>query len=355
MSKKSLFVIAIGPAGSGKGYVYKPMIEHLISQFGDNINVSKFYSTNIDEYVERNETYIRNTIDITNRELLNDPSVVNTIRNLNSIDECSQITNYMIDNKDSICNGKSNNKFIDSLLNATKLYSENYMTVRKPFEIINDANLDLWIADKKNIYFETTGFGGIDWLFKYTNLSNQSIRNDYRIIMVYPFVPAKTIVARAMYRFISRVNLYLDSGLDIDQYVTGVITKQTFNDSVFESPRIPYLVCEDNSLYNSIPKIQLNIANYMKQCQINNNNNLDLFLLYDNVKATPILTVHLGCDVKLTHSIQCPTLKSIIEMYGNEIQHQLIDLFNQLSNSCTVTKGGYTASYMKHIKKYIDY
>lgn len=354
---KSLFIVMIGPAGSGKGYVEKYVREYF-NQINIQINDTFEYAL-IDNYVEIDESFIRESLMLT-QNLVNQPQLSSYIRKLNDFNFCNQeIATYNNRCQDS-------HIMLNLLEDYSKQYTDAYFKSRKNWNDVLDANIKLWLSQRKNIIFETVGTNNFDWLFNYPNAYfNEHNRNDYIVCLVYPYVDSKTILTRALHRYGSSVHDFItfyNEHKSVDNYVNLIKNGVVINHKQYKPPRYIRLFCDKFSLMLGIKQIHDNIANYISHCYLNNNNYLDMILIYDNTRNTPILQYDLTCQQQ---NIYCSDVVNNFEDY--DMSDNLKNIMLQLSQSCKksppksdinvtdvndMVGGYYKMKYLKYLNKY---
>lgn len=318
---KSLFVIMIGPAGSGKGYI-EGYIRNHFKKSPIEINPDNFEYALIDDYIEIDGEYINNVIAVTS-ELIQNDGVRRYITKLGNYEHClDQINNY-VENKDVDTVNK-----INMLDDYSVKYTQLYFSARKKYDVTLDDNLAMWLSLRKNIIFETTGNNSLDWLFTSGSFLNQYNINDYIVCMAYPYVTNEVILSRSLHRFASRVCdfVYYHDNNQTDIYYELVKNKVLVNkNQILKPPRYVQLFGSKYSLEQTISSIQANIANYIERCDVNNNNYIDVFLIYDNRKNMPLLKYDLSCKHK---QIYCADITDSLEneKVNNKFKKVLIDI-----------------------------
>lgn len=147
--------------------------------------------------------------------------------------------------------------------------------------------MNIWLKNRENIVFETTGYNNFDWLFKYTFLSDPQVRNDYKIVIVYPYVEKNIILVRALFRFYTRIKdliLYAnfnDNDLNINELTNNIKNSNKINGKILRVPRLPILFDGPFSLNESVNVIQKTLADYIINC--------DNIIMYNNLEESPQL------------------------------------------------------------------
>lgn len=328
---KSVFIITIGPAGSGKSSIIGKLMKY-INKYYHNINPDNYESASIDDHVEKDENYIR---DISNT-IVNDIFLDNDIKDY--VIKNSHKQNSDIEIENYINNHKAG---IDSLNSITQKMTNIYMEIRKGYYDTNNNNLKNWINERKNIIFETTGQNSLDWLFDGDFFTKDNI-DDYLIIMAYPYVEKKEILSRALNRFAKRVkfiydNYYHNGIFDVEEYIRDVTNKRTINNIRTEPPRLPFIFYGTNPLTLSVDAIQNNIIGIMKKCIKTDDNKsaitdtkirIDKFLAYDVNSRDVKLMIDIDCNNATIDSSYCNDLSKIYDKKNGDffIQNLLLDI-----------------------------
>lgn len=347
----SLFIITFGPAGSGKGYIMDALEKYLKNDNDIKMPLDYKYAR-IDDFIEVDKEYVKNSIDET-INIFSDEHLTNYIDNMGDINNCiTEIDNFLTNNKMS--------QELELLENKSLNYVKIYMDTRRKYNGTVDANINLWLSNREHIIFETTGQNNFDWLYEYTLLSNKDVKNDYKILLIYPYVETKIILARALNRFTTRVNMAKNVGKinsitdtqdeNYIQYINNIVTKTKINNILPESPRLPTLVSGNYSIFYSINNIQNNIANYLNQCE--NDDKVNIILLYDNMQQEPILSVELKCK-KIHFANSCLLLPEFNKKYGNHLTTNLKDAIIYIINHCNQNdsnQNGGNNNYRKYLK-----
>lgn len=299
MTSKPTFIIMIGPAGSGKGYI----LPYIINSLYQNLDRNNFKSSLIDDLIESNQDFIDMSSDC--------------VRKNYSLEELNSLENNIDKIIDAIMNDNKENQEMNKLIDTSKELTDIYFAIRESyhFDKINDNLIKKYIDDSENIVFETTGFGNIKWIFDDTYIG----KNKYNVIMVYPYVNNYDVIRQALSRFINQAKKIILSNKN-------------------HWCRLPNLTM----LYNSISNIQDNIIALLNEC-IDNKIELEYFLLYDNRPKSPekpVKIIFQKCtDGKLSHD----NLKNI-HMFSQSIAD------NTFKNKMKLIKGGNKATYTEYIK-----
>ena len=310
MSAKPTFIIMIGPAGSGKGYIKQPLFDLLIKE-----NIMKnegVVECGIDDLVEAD-------IEFQNK-------VTEYIKNNWTLDEIIFIENNTENIINNIISPASGNFDIVNKLNETATYLYDlYMKLREPHNKINDKTIINSLNELKNIRFETTGMSNFDWLYK--EFLTDNIREKYNIVCVYPYVNDMTVLTQALTRFTIQAKKILDK-------------KQT------APARLPKI----QELFNNITKIQNNYVNYLNQC-IENKNKIDYMIFYDNRQTTPKLVLN-----KICGSLSLDYKKSVSE-FTDPSDNKNINIIKQNFIINKDKLGGKLSNhqYIKYKTKYLKY
>lgn len=279
------FIICIGPPGSGKGYVE----ENLISFFGSDL-ASRLKSARIDDYVEKDLDYVKQSYSLIKQ--LEKNTTINEL-----VEEISK-------------NGINNNlaQSLYNILSQTNCFELLYTKIRNKYNETLDKDINIWLNQRENIIFETTGVNSFDWLFKYTLLSSPDVRKDYTVYLVYPYASIDNIIKRIINRFID-----------------SLINKS--------SPRLPSL---DNVL-ESVPIIQNNISSYLSRCASAQQQNVDKFLLLDNTSSEVIINFNLDCYKSEKSIVDCKAFTSFFYKNSNKITSKLkSEIEHIISDHCSV-------------------
>lgn len=350
-NNKSLFLITFGPAGSGKGYIMPNLLTHIANVHPNIKNIGELKYARIDDFVEVDRMYVENSLALVPTNILSDPSFTSYLQDLVDIKASETEINRNLSN---IATQQFSGNFRKLETLADKYY-ETYTTSRKTYDKTLDDNLIMWLKSRNNIVFETTGQSNFNWLFSFTPLKNEQVLNDYIIILVYPYVASETILARALNRFIVRVDDSIKLGKftkdttshtpEFTRYVENVEYGNRIGNKKVEPPRLPKLLTGEYSLYKSITAIQNTIANYIGECLDTNTSKIDTIMLYDNTKTSPILTVGIKCREMTKLSEQCNDLTSLYEQYGKTFTAQLLEAIENVVRQCPGQKGSsYKAS-----------
>jgi len=356
---KSYFVITIGPAGSGKGYIIEKLVNYINTNMENErvIDIKSFEYGRIDDYIEMDIDYIKASMTTTIEKILKNNDLYNYVQHINDIESCINEFNK----NDNILQSYNNNELLKQLDNLSQDYANNYFNIRKKYNAINDANINVWLHDRRNIVFETTGSFNFDWMFTDENflLSNGEVRKDYNIIVVYPYVDTYIILGRALGRFVKRVNDMLNNGIDMntidnDEIFVNYANKIKMGNTKikFEAPRLPALVKGNYSILSSINAIQKNIAEYINKCNNNVNNNINRLLIYDNQTSDPILSMNLQC-INVNLFSNCNILENFNKKYKHKLSIELVNAINNIYlQHCNNLHGGFYEKYLKYKKKY---
>lgn len=307
--KKSLFVIVIGPSGSGKGYLMNTIIELLLSHNSNILHDAHNYKhVRIDDYVEKDKNYNDESLKIIQEQVLQNKELLEYLKELNT-NGITIINEYLVD--------KPSKNLIELDKVALEL-SNLYFKIREKYDSICDIDLNTLLSERQNIVFETTGQTKFDWLFENTLLSNNNVLNDYMIIMIYPYVTKEVVLIRAIQRFLVGLN--------------SIINENSINASL----RLPVLVTGDKCLLKTIETIQNNIAEYINLCSSRGiDNKINTILLYDNMLKTPILSINLKCNDTLCFSNNnCQELYKFWKDYHNVLSKNLVNSVLNLSKFC---------------------
>jgi len=345
--KKSLFIITFGPAGSGKGYIeeyYKNEIYNKYKNILRHDNFNPYYAL-IDDYIEKDYDY-------------NYKSIEYCRNNIEKIRQTfmSDNNNNNINLAENIIKGNHSEK-IDLANEIGDDLGKIYFDVKKKYNATNDNMININLAKRNDIVYETTGNNKFDWIFEETHLKYDYVRNSYIIIIVYPFVRISKILERACSRFIKRVDK-IDYNNISDNDSLSSFVQQNFLLEDFLPPRLPKL-SGDNSLYGSIKNIQDNISDYMIKCATGTSN-VNEIMLYDN-NNQPVLSIYNKCDSGEYVINKCANIKSFLENNKGNIYPNLQNTINKI---CVENKiysenmnGGnrmYYNKYMKYKSKYIS-
>lgn len=300
---KSVFVITIGPAGSGKSNIINSLKEY-IKMHHNYIKTDNFKSGSIDDYIEKDDEYIKRIVDIITKDIISSETLLNyVIKNSEKKNAEYEIINYSTD--------ENSKRGIDNLNDVTDKMTHVYMDIRNKYSGINDDNIQLWIKRRENIFFETTGYGSLDWLFtKDGYFNNPTTLRDYVIIVAYPYVKKQEILTRALHRFANRVKFFYDHYINqhnnyadsdnIQKYIDDIKNNLIIENIKAEPPRLPFIFFGQNPLSSSIERIQENIINIMGKCIKTNNVNklkIDKFLVYDvNTRDTKLM-IDIDCEI----------------------------------------------------------
>lgn len=170
-------IVTYGPAGSGKGFLRQNYQEWLEEIYGPILR--RIVQLEIDNYVEKDETYIEKATEITT-------GYIRAIRDNKSDDEVTIAQRAAIEAS-----------LHEGLVNDLAAL---YMRVRQFYNAQLDLDLEDAFANGDNVIFETTGANSIKWLLDMAKESSYP----YIITIVYPLVQRKTILGRAEERFLKR-------------------------------------------------------------------------------------------------------------------------------------------------------
>lgn len=338
---KSLFLIIAGPTGSGKGYVQEYTQSYLAGTYDSS---KKLNYALIDDYIETDPVYVYTSLNITKDIIDNNNELVMYISKLADIDNCmSEIKkNIGID-----C--QSNNNF-RKLESTSTLYSSNYFNARRKYDKILNADIKIWLENRENIIFETTGAFNFDWLFTDEFIS-KDIRDDYKICLIYPYVNDEIILSRALHRYALYFNDYIKN-IDNDTYANNIINGDNINGRIYKAPRYVRLTCDNYSLVNIIEKIQYNIAYYIDKCYVGGYHDLDMVIVYNNKKNVPIISLHTKC-INGTN-IKCASLSEILDL---NMGKKLKTVLTNIKLECSQEKQDdlfYYNKYLKYKQKYLQ-
>lgn len=252
---KSLFVISLGPCGSGKSYTMNKISKILLNEYSQILkNSDDFNFARIDDYVEKDSTYTNQILEIINNTMQVDQDLFEYVTNLNANNQIqNEIQTYF-----------TNGELSKNLIKLDKLsvfLTEIYFDTRKKYDLVCDENLNALINKRENIIFETTGKSKLNWLFECTAFKDPIILNDYIIILVYLHVPIDVLLSRVLQRFASNLN----------------------SKSV---PRLPSLITSECSLINSIERIQNNVTSHIFNCVNKCDNKIHKIFLHNNINKT---------------------------------------------------------------------
>lgn len=356
-AQKSLFLITIGAAGSGKGYVMPSLMKFINEQYQNVRDTNKLKYARIDDYIEIDKTFVEESLNHVIKSILPDQELVNYVKSLNNMNvSMDEINNYL--------NTSQLTTNLAKLENLSSEFTKIYFSARKNYDAINDRNLNLWISKRKNIVFETTGQSNFDWIFSNTALNDPNVLKDYIVILIYPYVNKELILARALNRFISRVNDVINLGgftsgttnqePKYNIYVNNITHGNLMNNKKVEAPRLPTLITGQYSLLNSIPVIQNNIADYINKCMQTQDSLVTTILLYDNMTQTPILSVNLNCQKSVKFTGECNNLNVFEKKYGQVLTAKLLSAINNINSVCNnnmnIMQGGNDLYYNKYLK-----
>jgi hypothetical protein len=304
MDIKPVFIIMMGPPGSGKSFLIEPVIRYLNNEL--KTNIVDIIEAKIDDLVQGDERFIRET-----SELIRKRWSIENIREIQS--DPTKITEAIISNNQT--------PITTQLEQTSKLLSEIYFNVREYYNDKNDENIRKHLDQKDNIIFETTGSNKFDWL--YQKFLVGEIRSNYNVILVYPYVSRADVIKHALNRFTIQANKVL----------TGPNTWV----------RLPEL----RSLYMSIDDIQQNFIQLLKRCR-SDKNLLDYVILYDNRPRYPeepkIVLVNL---CKQENIMECSDIINFIKtIEGDKLSYDKL-------KSIECMKGGYYYDYRRYKSKYL--
>jgi hypothetical protein len=333
---KSLFIVAVGPAGSGKGYILEKALVDIKKNIVYNEKKNFNYGL-VDNYVEIDLEFIKKGFAIID----NDESVDKKyLKSLVNMQECNEEINKFTTN--------TQDSQLLTLENLGKQYSNLYFDHRSNGNDVLNFNIKMWLQNRENIVLETTGQNNFEWIFKYSFLSDPLVRNDYIIVVVYPYVNENIILARALNRFAIRTTDYLEySALNMDHYITAVQHRNLVDGKICNAIRFPVLINGDNSLKNTIPQIHNTLAYYINKCSSTDNNveSVDYVLIYDN-NSKPDLIINMRCtneNIALSASVQS-RIQIFSDNYKNYLNQTLKDAISNLQKSDEIIQGG---SYKK--------
>lgn len=200
-----------------------------------------------------------------------------------------------------------------------------YFNIRENHDNSMNSAIRYALKKRENIIFETTGSNKYDWLFEKINKYFLSqIRKDYIIIVIYPYVYNNIILSCALKRFIKRVVLMKENGLNINstnKYIDKY-SKKIFSNELFLPPRLPILSYHKFSLKNSINSIQNNISYYLNKCK-DTTLLSDLIIIYDNTN-TPNIILEFFCKKTIDKNYCSEFIKFISKVYKKKINNNLI-------------------------------
>lgn len=352
---KSVFMITIGPAGSGKSNIIGELKDYINKHYND-INPGIYESGSIDDYVEHDRTYIREIINLIVTDIFLDDKMNGKMDGkINGKMKDYIITNSQKQNSDIEIENYINNQEsgIDLLNDITQKMTNLYMIVRRKYDNENNTNLKKWINERKNIIFETTGQTNLDWLFEGEFFTKDTI-DDYLIIMAYPYVEKKEILSRALNRFAERVKFFYDNYyhnrvFDIEEYIRDVMSNKMVNNKRVEPPRLPFIFYGNNPLTEAVDAIQRNIIGILKKCikvydtkTLKNNTKIrvDKFLAYDVNHRDVKLMIDIDCNNATIDKSYCQDPSKIYDKKNGDhfIQNLLLGidmLCHNVSNSNT--------------------
>ena len=249
MSKK-FFIVMFGPTGSGKGYLQPFIFDYINNTLGPKIYENKLYKSLIDDYVEQDTTFMKES----SRYIIGEWS-------LSEIKSVEKNINVIV--KKIIARKFTKNT--KKLLDTSKTLSDIYFNIRKKYNAQNDRILRKKMTKHYNIIFETTGQSSYDWLFNENGgFLTKERKKGYIVILVYPFVDTHTIIKQAISRFVIQAKRILHSKTHLD------------------FARLPNLV----ALLDSIDVIQDNFSMYLEKCNKDIDIN-DYIMLIDNRNRKP--------------------------------------------------------------------
>ena len=158
---KKLFIITIGPSGSGKEYIEKSLLEHISNQLQDKIdvNINDIMHAKIDDLVETDEDYIKESLSVTQKHWINDEESKKYILMLNNVNYCQDQVQLFNERQHDICANLVNtenleNSFFKKIENVAQQYHNIYFNVRRKYNDILDCKINLWLSERKNIIFD---------------------------------------------------------------------------------------------------------------------------------------------------------------------------------------------------------
>lgn len=346
-SKKSLFIITFGPAGSGKGYIERFLFDSIYANLQDKLyprDTRKQYYARIDDYVDMDFDYNYNVAKYLKENIFSEELYDKHINVIN------QQPDNIINN---IINSSGNLEINNMLKRIAENFTQFYFSRRRYYSTTLDNELNRNLKDRNNIIYETTGISKIDWIFTNTFLKYKQIRDNYYVVIVYPFVDNTTILTRALTRFAKRAkalhddNIHLMSANELSEYISNKISSSTYS-----PPRLPLLV-GDNSLKDSISIIQQNISHYIESC-ISNIGEVDIIMLYDNNNIIPKLIINRGCD-GARYKENCNKIQDLLNTYRDNIDDNLVKSLETYKCNDIMTGGNnYKAKYLKYKGKYLQ-
>lgn len=350
---KSIFIITMGPMGSGKGYILNSLLD-IVRTYNPTITtMDVFKYSRIDDYIEMDEEFIEKSLDIVIDRILKDDKLTRDIQRLDDIKDCyDEIVDYQ--NK---VDGFTIIPKIDEI--AQELESI-YNSYRLKYDIINYRNLIQMIRNRDNIVFETTGTNRFDWLFTSTPLSNLEVLGDYTIIVVYPYVKDDMIIARALNRFTTRVsdlinicNVTKNTTKENEEYINYVIAASNGNKighKKIEVPRLPVLFDGITPLSKSISTIQNNISQYIVDCMSTVDTKVSLIILFDNNRNVPIISIDMNCGEPIKFTKYCSSLEDFKRNYNLHLSKSLLLALDNIQSKCDMEGGDKKSNYRKYLR-----
>jgi energy-coupling factor transporter ATP-binding protein EcfA2 len=288
-SAKPIFLIVLGPTGSGKTKLVSHVIDYLNEKYRDTKDIITFKKILIDDIIENNKIY-KCIVNLIIRKLIEkDELDLNTILEINEhIKNIKQDKNlrYYMDNYnlniDMDLFTINQDKIIKILNHPSQilidLFNSAYFLIRKYdfcrddesksiiCDELNDKNLKESLSNSDNIIFETQGIYSIDWLFNIFFTSE--LQDKYNIIYAYSDVKYDKLKQRNKNR----------AGEQYLSYIKNMNLETTL--------RLPEL--KDNIFCDNTNIIKNNLIKLLEDTKNNRrilifDNNEDMVIKFDNI------------------------------------------------------------------------
>lgn len=398
-------IISLGPAGSGKSTITADMIRVLCKRRGltDELErimfTQSFKSALIDDYVESDELFIKESINATSTILQNSnigkyiPELADKAAVIKYVDGITTLKTDGTINRD-FCNTGPKDPSLSiyrDIEECAKIYSKIYMGARDRLSYIMDADMERWFSAGENIIFETTGMSDFSWIFQLRSFQESYVRDNYVVYLVYPYVDRKTILVRGLHRFALSVDSFIRFIAEhVDPHAEDQLAQryQAMSDycrflasnAEVKAPRLVSLVCNpQGNVYDVVDRVQNNIAAYVADCvngspDPSHKNRLGSLLFYDNNDAPvstsgriqPLIVVNFSCDHTSVEydETRCTSVEGFIAKYRDQLTPDFTSMLTHIRNTeCSMVQtdkdpqaGGadYKYKYIKYKAKYLN-
>lgn len=343
---ESYLIITIGPAGSGKSTVITDVIRMLGEQQGYELPAfsHSFKKAIIDNYVERDTTFIQQSISAT-RTIIENADVGQYIPKLVSMQAC---LDHVINNPDP--------KAMSDLEECAKVYSKIYMQARIQLDAVMDADVELWFSTGQNVVYETIGINDFSWIFQLQSFQDAHIRFNYKVYLVYPYANRSIILARALNRFAVSVNNYTafvdentnPAANDCEQRYEAMVKYCRYLESsdAISAPRLPSMTGNTACICDTVNQVQDNISRYVSPCvngscavgDLKCSNWLTALVFYDNNGSCGSMDmIHFSCghsrhDDDRCDEDRCVSVRAFMTKYQQHLTQDFVRILTNIQS-----------------------